>query len=101
MYLAKVIGKVWATRKEEALRGAKFLLVQHVDLKGVTFGSAEVVVDRLDAGEGEVVIVVEGSSARSFLPDPSSPVDAAIIGILDLEEMKRHGMFLELGATGG
>lgn len=100
MYLAKVIGKVWATRKEEALKGVKFLLVQEVDLEGVAFGSSKVVVDRLDAGEGEVVIIVEGSSARSFLPDPTSPVDSAVIGILDLAEMKRHGMFskLELGS---
>lgn len=101
MYLAKVIGKVWATRKEETLRGAKFLLVQHVDLDGVIYGSAEVVIDRLDAGEGEVVIVVEGSSARSFLPDPSSPVDSAVVGILDLAEMKRHGMFSKIEVTGG
>ena len=96
MYLAKVIGKVWATRKEDSLSGIKFLLVQRLDINGELSGPVSVAVDRLDAGEDEIVIIVEGSSARSFLPTPSLPVDAAVIGILDMEEMRKHHLFSKL-----
>ena len=66
MKVAKVIGNIWATRKEEKLAGLKLLLVQPLD---VLTGKAErppiVAADIIGAGVGETVLVVGGSSARS------------------------------------
>ena len=93
MIIARVIGNVWATRKEESLRGLKFLVVQPVVLKysdaGAVYlaerGDTLVVGDRIGAGEGEMVMVAGGSSARQSLPDTHIPVDAMVVGIIDKE----------------
>ena len=84
MKVAKVIGNIWATKKEERLQGYKFLLIQYVDVtNGDVKSSPEVAVDMIDAGVGETVIVVSGSSARNASGNVNLPVDATIVGIVD------------------
>lgn len=94
MYLARVIGHVWATRKEESLRGLKFLVVQPVTLRYdedgnfdhlEESGSTVIAADKIGAGETEIVMVVGGSSARQTMEDKSVPVDAMVVAIIDKE----------------
>jgi microcompartment protein CcmK/EutM len=83
MILARVIGTVVATRKDERLLACKLLVVRPVDLRGKPDGSALVAVDTVDAGVGEKVLVVSGSSARMASGLKDTPVDAAIVGVVD------------------
>jgi len=82
MDIVTVIGTVVCTRKEEKLRGFKLLLVSSSDDPA---GGQDVTValDTVGAGVGERVIVVRGSSARAAADLEGTPVDAAIIGIID------------------
>lgn len=88
MYIAKVIGMVVATRKDESLVGTKLLIVQMMDMNGEPKGTAEVAVDSVGAGTGELVLVSKGSGARNIFENRSSPVDAAIVGIIDSMEVR-------------
>ena len=88
MILARVIGTVVATRKDERLLSTKLLVVRPLDLKGQADGSALVAVDTVDAGVGEKVLVVSGSSARMAFGLKDTPVDAAIIGVIDHVEVE-------------
>ncbi len=88
MILARVIGTVVATRKDERLLSTKLLVVRPLDVKGKPDGSALVAVDTVDAGVGEKVLVVSGSSARMAFGMKDNPVDAAIIGVIDHVEIQ-------------
>lgn len=83
MILGKVVGTVVATRKDERLVGSKLLLVQPAQPDGTPRGAPLVAVDTVDAGAGEQVLVVSGSSARMAAGMTDRPVDAAIVGIVD------------------
>jgi ethanolamine utilization protein EutN len=83
MILAKVVGTVVATRKDERLVSNKLMLARPVDVKGKTEGAYLVAVDTVDAGVGETVLIVSGSSARMASGMKDCPVDAAIVGIVD------------------
>ncbi|WP_136799090.1 EutN/CcmL family microcompartment protein [Desulfosediminicola ganghwensis] len=86
MIICKVIGNVWATRKKESLNGLKLMVVRRIDANQDEEGAAAdsfVAVDCVGAGIGEPVLVATGSSARMALRNQDSPVDAAIIGIID------------------
>ena len=87
MILAKVVGTVVATRKDERLVGQKLLLVQALDATGKPQGNYLVAVDTVDAGAGETVLIVSGSSARLAADLKDSPVDASIVGIVDAVEI--------------
>jgi ethanolamine utilization protein EutN len=81
--LAKVVGTVVATRKDEGLRGAKLLVIQPLLPDRSPAGKPLVAVDSVGAGAGEDVFYVRGREASfPFLPD-EVPADAAIIGIVD------------------
>ena len=86
MIIAMVIGNVWATKKEDALNGLKLMVVQRVDAGGKRGEDKVGAVDRGGAGGGERGLGVTGSSARKGLRNPDTPVDAAIVGILDDEK---------------
>jgi len=86
VHICKVKGNVWATRKEESLKGQKFLIVVNVDERQREIGTPYVAIDNIGAGVGELVIVASGSSARK-VSDESMPVDAAIVGIIDSMEI--------------
>ena len=84
MRLARVIGSVVATRKHHTLEGAKLLLAQPVDCDGQPDGAAQLAVDAVGAGVGELVLLVlEGRAAGAALGRRAAPVDAAIVGIVD------------------
>jgi ethanolamine utilization protein EutN len=85
VYLARVVGDVVSTHKNDRLDGKKLLLVQRLDLAGEDDGSVEVIaLDVVDAGIGDKVLVVqEGSSARKIFDDEKIPVQAVIVGILE------------------
>lgn len=88
MLLARIVGTVVATRKDERLVSSKFLVVRPVDATGKPEGNYLVAVDTVDAGVGETVLVVSGSSARMASGLKDMPVDAAIIGIVDQVDVK-------------
>ena len=83
MKIARVIGSAVSTVKDPKLTGYKLLIVQYASPNNELFGDAFIAVDSVGAGEGELVILVEGSSARYTGKTEGSAVDAVIIGILD------------------
>jgi ethanolamine utilization protein EutN len=89
MFLARVEGSVVATKKDEGLSGRKLLLVrpQLVDesdpSKFRPGKNTIVAVDSVGAGEGELVLFTQGSSARLAPNMKSAPVDAVVVGIVD------------------
>lgn len=83
MILARVIGTVWATRKDEGLLGTKILIVQPVDLEYKQEKGFVVAVDSVGAGVGEIVLVAQGSSARQTTTTHNRPIDAVIMAIVD------------------
>ncbi len=83
MILGKVVGTVVATRKDERLEGFKLLVVQAVEPDGRAKDSYVIAVDTVDAGVGDLVLVISGSSARMASGCADRPVDAAIAGIID------------------
>ena len=83
MLLGRVLGSVVATQKNEKLEGTKLLLVQPLDVDGAARGGAVLAIDGVDAGAHERVLVVTGSSARMASGLKDTPVDAAIVGIID------------------
>ena len=90
MYLARVVGSVVSTHKNERLEGKKLLLVQRLALDDSADGSVEVIaLDVVDAGVGDKVLVVqEGSSARKIFQDEKIPVQAVIVGIIDSVDVR-------------
>ena len=83
MQIAKVIGNVVATRKDEQLIGHKLLLIQPITPDRVATGQSLVAVDSVGAGVGEEVFVVRGREASfPFLP-MQVPTDLNIVGIVD------------------
>ncbi len=83
MLLARVVGTVVATRKDARLVSNKLLVVRGIDPRGKAEGNYLVAVDTVDAGVGETVLIVSGSSARMASGMKDCPVDAAIVGIID------------------
>lgn len=89
MFIGKVTGSVVSTHKIESVTGMKLLLVQAVNVKGDGPASLDmtprtaVVVDTVGAGEGELVMVTQGSSARLTDMTKNLPTDAVIVGIID------------------
>ena len=83
MFIGKVVGKVVATIKHEKLTGGALTVLQKVDDKKQPAGPSLVAMDYTGCGEGDLVLVVEGCSARFACPSKDVPVDLAIVGILD------------------
>jgi len=87
MYLARVVGTVVASRKEEELEGLKLLLLKQCDVDGSPSGATLVAADAVGAGFGEVVLYASGSSARQTVQTKDRPVDATIMAIVDTVEL--------------
>ena len=84
MFVGKVIGTVVATRKNEKLIGTKFLIVAPLDSENNLMLDKYVVAkDVVGAGASETVLVASGSSARMATGSKDTPVDAAIVAIID------------------
>ena len=88
MQIAKVIGNIWATRKEATLTGMKLLIVQPIDIlqDDEPIGTPIVAADMIGAGMGETVIIVTGSAARVATGTAEASVDATVVGIVDDKE---------------
>jgi microcompartment protein CcmK/EutM len=83
MKIAKVVGVTVCSVKEPRLESSKMLLVCDADQAGKVSGLPYIALDVVGAGPDELVVVVEGSSARVAARDVNTPVDAVIVGILD------------------
>ena len=93
MIFARVTGNVVCTQKDEKLVGCKLLLVQPVDLSDSPKGNPIVAVDAVGSGEGELVLLVQGSSARQTSRTTGNPVDAVIFAIVDTVEQGGKHVF--------
>ncbi|MGE5588539.1 MAG: EutN/CcmL family microcompartment protein [Clostridia bacterium] len=83
LFIARVVGKVVATRKDEKLEGIKLLIIEPLKRDGTPCGKPLVAVDSVGAGAGEIVHAVKGREASLPLPRAGAPVDVAIVGIVD------------------
>lgn len=84
MLIGRVVGDVVATQKHVSHEGAKILMVQPLNLDGSDRGDAVLALDSVDAGVGDrVLIVQEGWSAMTSVGHPQSPIDMAVIGVVD------------------
>lgn len=87
MLLGRVVGTVWATRKDPRVTGFKWLVVRALK-PDRTYGDGFVIaVDIIGAGVGETVLVTQGSSARQTDATKDKPVDAVIVAIVDNLEL--------------
>ncbi len=99
MILARVEGSVVSTKKNVKMTGAKFLfvrplLVDPANLTGFKPGTNTIIaVDDLGAGEGEVVLIAQGSSARLGAKDKDTPIDAIVIGIVDTVDVQKKVVY--------
>ena len=99
MFLARITGSLVATQKVESMVGQKLLIVEPLrvnekdqsDLQPT--GRTFVAVDTVGSGEGEVVLCVQGSSARFTEETKTLPIDAAIVGIIDRVEVGQNTVF--------
>ncbi len=88
MLIARVIGDVVATQKAPSHEARKILVVQPLNLDGSDRGDPFLALDAVDAGIGErVLTVTEGYSAMTAVGRPNSPIDSAVIGIIDAVEI--------------
>lgn len=89
MFVAKVTGSLVATQKVDSMVGFKLLIVEPYRLDSekrerlTTTGRTFVAVDTLGAGEGEFVLITQGSSARLTPETKSMPIDTVVVGIVD------------------
>ena len=88
MLMGKVIGNVVSTQKDDQLDGFKLLVVRQVDMELKPTKNYVVAVDAVESGEGEIVLVATGSSARMTKVTKDKPVDAVIMAIVDKFELE-------------
>jgi len=99
MFIAKVTGSVIATQKIATMKGRKLLTVEPLRVDPATqdkligTGRTFVCVDTVGAGEGEMVLIVQGSSARLTPENDKLPIDASIIGIVDSVNVDNKTIF--------
>ena len=89
MIIARIVGTVVSTQKDERLHGKKLLIVKPINLDGTDQSGYIVSVDTVGAGYHEKVIVVGGSSARMAEGNKDCPIDSAIIGVVDQVELAK------------
>src|SRR5437763_15955779 len=88
MFLGKVVGTVWSTKKTPDLEGVKLLIVHPIDLDKEPTRNIVVVADRLGAGIGEVVMCAYGKAARSAIGKQEMAIEAAVVGIIDRDDLQ-------------
>ena len=99
MFIALVTGSVVATQKIDSMTGQKLLVVEPYRLEEksrdrlVTTGRTFIAVDTLGAGEGQFVLVTQGSSARLTPETQSLPIDAVVIGLIDSVQIEGKNIF--------
>ena len=97
MQLAKVIGNLVSTHKNELVRGKKLLIVQPIDETLTPFGKEMIAVDGVGAGIGDTVLILaEGGSARMITnSDKLAPIELCIAGIVD--SVKTESEYIQIG----
>lgn len=90
MFVGKVVGSLWATRKDEKMNGLKFLLIEKQFNEKEVSPELVVAVDHVGAGAGEQVLITTGSSARISFENRVLPVDMVIVGIIDSVEYPKE-----------
>ncbi len=99
MFIAKVTGSLVSTQKTASMVGYKLLIVEPYRLEAndrqslVTAGRTFVTVDMLGAGEGDFVLITQGSSARLTPETKNLPIDTVIIGIVDQVHVESHCVY--------
>lgn len=83
MHIGKITGTLVATRKDENLVGCKLMITQPLNSQLEAVGKEIVAIDTVGAGIGEIVIFSSGTAARLAAKKLDSPIDAAIVGIVD------------------
>lgn len=83
MNLGRVIGRLWASAKHKSLSGGKLMVVSLLDNSGKPTSSYEVAYDTVDAGVGDLVITVKGSSSKMMPETENATIDCAIVGVVD------------------
>ena len=101
MFFAKVIGTIWATRKDENLKGFKLQFIQPMNALREPAGDPFVAVDTVGAGPGETVFYITAREAVIPLPVPMAPVDASIVGIVDRIDAERPPVHAGPAGLGG
>lgn len=99
MFVAKVTGSLVATQKVDSIVGYKLLIVEPYRLEPqqrqslTTTGRTFVAIDTLGAGEGEFVLITQGSSARLTPETKNMPIDTVIVGIVDQIQVGQHSVY--------
>jgi len=88
MLIARVVGDVVSTIKDDKIVGRKLLIVREVDVENQIVGKPIVAIDTVGAGIGEVVLIAQGSSARQTSITKETPTDAVIMAIVDSLEVQ-------------
>ncbi len=88
MLIARVVGDVVSTIKDEKIVGRKLLIVREVTVENEIVGKPIVAIDTVDAGIDDVVLIAQGSSARQTSSTKDTPTDAVIMAIVDSLEMQ-------------
>jgi ethanolamine utilization protein EutN len=83
VFLGKVIGNIWATRKHPSLNSFKLMIVQPLNGELEKSGDPIIAVDTVGSGPGEVIYYITASESVIPLPVDMAPVDASIVGIVD------------------
>ncbi len=100
MFVARVLGRVVATRKLEGLTGVPLLWIQRLDEDLQPVGSASVAADRARSGLGDIVLVEDGREATFALPERFVAVEAAIVGHIESIDVTGEDPTVEREATG-
>jgi microcompartment protein CcmK/EutM len=88
MLIAQVIGELVSTHKHQSHLGRKALIVQPLELDGAKRGDPVIALDAVDAGVGDrVLLATEGFSAMTAVGRPQSPIDMAVVGVIDRIDM--------------
>lgn len=88
MLIARVVGDVVSTIKDDKITGRKLLIVREVTTENEIVGKPIVAIDTVDAGIGDVVLIAQGSSARQTSSTKDTPTDAVIFAIVDSLEVQ-------------
>ncbi len=99
MNIARVVGNVVATRKDDTLVGSKLMVAQPLDLRLQPQGGAKVMVDTVGAGIGELVLFVTGAAARNAAGNKEGAIDAAVVGIIDDLDISTHWLECTQGVS--
>jgi ethanolamine utilization protein EutN len=88
MFLGKVVGTVWSTKKTPDLEGVRFLIIHPYDLDKEPTKNIVVVADRLGAGIGEIVMCAYGKAARTAIGNQDMSIEAAVVAIVDRMDLQ-------------